>query len=347
MRRVRGREATVWTLAAGLALGACGDGDGGGGSPSDPSIDPSDDAVALVQRLDLEAFKDDIRDLAAFGDREQGSESNLLAGAWIGERLASFGYEVVRHPFTFEGEPRENIYATKVGATRPDEMYMISAHFDGRGGGGGADDDGSGTALVLQAARVFAAADVETEASVRFILWDAEEVGLVGSTAYVQDRVARQGREDPPGSGEFPEPVWLGIVQHDMILFDHGIPPQDDQRQGADIDVEYQVASAQTRDSRALALALRDLNPQLALAYPAQVGNDMCCTDSWPFRNFTAAVSVRENRRRSEIGNGSNPHWHQPTDVFATYSDADFRLGLDALRTTVGTIATLAEVTIR
>jgi hypothetical protein len=34
--------------------------------------------------------------------------------------------------------------------------------------------------------------------------------------------------------------------------------------------------------------------------------------------------------QRAEIGNGSNPHWHQPTDVYAAFSAADFRLGFNA-----------------
>jgi hypothetical protein len=42
------------------------------------------------------------------------------------------------------------------------------------------------------------------------------------------------------------------------------------------------------------------------------------------------------------IGAGWNPHWHQPTDRYATYSDKDFRLGLNAAQTTLAAIAQLA-----
>src|SRR5262249_54006358 len=57
---------------------------------------------------------------------------------------------------------REEVYCTKVGATRPDEMYIVAAHMDGRGFGEAADDDGSGTALVMELARVFSSPDVRT-----------------------------------------------------------------------------------------------------------------------------------------------------------------------------------------
>ena len=51
--------------------------------------------------------------------------------------------------------PRELVYCTKVGTSRPDEMYIVGAHMDGHGWGEAANDDGSGTALVMELARVF------------------------------------------------------------------------------------------------------------------------------------------------------------------------------------------------
>ncbi|HEX6053029.1 MAG TPA: M28 family peptidase, partial [Gemmatimonadaceae bacterium] len=65
--------------------------------------------------------------------------------------------------------PREQVYCTKVGTTRPDEMYIIGGHMDGHGWGEAANDDGSGTALVMELARVFSSADVQTERSIRFV----------------------------------------------------------------------------------------------------------------------------------------------------------------------------------
>ena len=54
--------------------------------------------------------------------------------------------------------PREEVYCTKVGTTRPDEMYIVGSHMDGRGLGEGADDNASGTALVMELARIFSSA---------------------------------------------------------------------------------------------------------------------------------------------------------------------------------------------
>ena len=59
--------------------------------------------------------------------------------------------------------PREEVYCTKVGTTRPDEMYIVGAHMDGHGWGEAANDDGSGTALVMELARIFSMPDVQTD----------------------------------------------------------------------------------------------------------------------------------------------------------------------------------------
>jgi hypothetical protein len=70
-------------------------------------------------------------------------------------------------------------------------------------------------------------------------------------------------------------------------------------------------------------------------------------TDSVPFQDEVAAISLRENERGAQIGSGWDPHWHQPTDVFATFSDKDFRLGLNAAQTTGGAVAELVGMTLR
>ncbi len=247
--------------------------------------------------------------------------------------------------------PREEVYCTKIGATRPDEMYIISAHMDGHGYGAAANDNGSGTAIVLELARVLNSPDVVTDRSIRFILWNNEETGLDGSRAYVAQRRPLQGREDPSGSGRYPEPKWLGMIQHDMMLFDHGMPGPDgkvspEQRREADVNIEFAGTSKMANEAQRLAWLFRAANDRYATDYPAAVGNRMSNTDSVPFQDDVAAISLRENERTAQIGSGWDPHWHQPTDVFETFSDKDFRLGLNAAQTTLAAIAQLAGATL-
>jgi hypothetical protein len=249
------------------------------------------------------------------------------------------------------GGTRQEVYCTKVGSTHPEEMYIVGAHMDGHGWGEAANDDGSGTALVMELARIFSSPDVKTERSIRFVLWNNEETGLNGAWAYVAQRARLQGKEAPAGSGRYPEPKWLGMIQHDMMLFDHGMPHPDgsvarEQRAEADVNIEFQSLAKAADGAQKLAWTFYAANEVYATDYPAAVGPHMTNTDSTPFMDLIPAISLRENERGREIGAGWDPQWHQPTDVFATYSDADFRLGLNAAQTTLGALGRLCGATI-
>ncbi|HET9768389.1 MAG TPA: M28 family peptidase [Thermoanaerobaculia bacterium] len=246
---------------------------------------------------------------------------------------------------------REEVYCTKVGTTRPQEMYIVGAHMDGHGWGEAANDNGSGTALVMELARIFSMPDVQTERSIRFVLWNNEETGLNGARAYVEQRAGLQGKEDPPRSGRYPEPKWLAMIQHDMMMWDHGMPRADgtwnpEQRPEADVNIEFQSTALRADEAMKLAFFFRTANEKFATDYPAAVGSHMTNTDSTPFMDFVPAISLRENERGMQTGAGWNPTWHQPIDVYAAFSDKDFRLGLNAAQTTGGAIALLAGATL-
>jgi len=244
-----------------------------------------------------------------------------------------------------DGE-RQEVYCTKIGTTHPEEMYIVAGHMDGIGWGEAANDDGSGTALVMELARVFSSPDVQTDRSIRFALWNNEETGLSGARAYADQRKDLQGKESPAGSGKYPEPKWLGMIQHDMMMFDHGAPHKDGtmskvQRPEADVNVEYQLTSKFADQAMLLAHKFQLANEKYATDYPASIGPHMTNTDSTPFMDLVPSLSFRENERGAQIGNGWDPHHHQPTDVYATFSDDDFRLGLNAAQTTLGAIGQL------
>lgn len=244
-----------------------------------------------------------------------------------------------------DGE-RTEVYCTKIGTERPDQMYIIGAHMDGHGVNEAVNDDGSGTALVMEIARVLHLPGVETDVSIRFALWNNEETGLNGSRAYVEHRQALRGIEDPPGSGRYPEPTWLGMIQHDMMLWDHGAPRADgtvsrEQRPEADVNIEFQSDSDLAEESMRLAFVFKAAADAYNTDYPATVGPHMTNTDSTPFMNLVPSISLRENERGAQTGGGWNPTWHTPLDVWTTFTDDDFRLGLNATQTTLAAIANL------
>ena len=84
-------------------------------------------------------------------------------------------------------------------------MYIVGGHMDGHGWGEAANDDGSGTALVMELARVFSSPDVQTERSIRFALWNNEETGSERQRAPTSSsgrscraRKIRRDRDDIP-----------------------------------------------------------------------------------------------------------------------------------------------------
>jgi len=220
---------------------------------------------------------------------------------------------------------RQEVFCTKIGTTHPDEMYIIGAHMDGHGVNEAVNDNASGTALVMELARILSDPRVETQRSIRFAFWNNEETGLNGSKAYVEQRQAMQGIESPAGSGFYPEPRWLGMIQHDMMLWDHGAPRADgtvnpEQRPEADINIEFQSASDLVNESMTLAFAFKAAADAYNTDYPATVG--------------------------THTGGGWNPTWHTPLDVWSTFSDKDFRLGLNAAQTTLSAIAQLSGASV-
>jgi len=247
---------------------------------------------------------------------------------------------------------RQEVYCTKVGSTRPDEMYIVGGHMDGHGWGEAANDNGSGTALVMELARVFSMPDVVTDRTIRFALWNNEETGTNGARAYIEQRAGLQGKEDPPGSRRYPEPRWIAMIQHDMMMWDHGMPRADgsyspEQRPEADVNIEFQSTSRWADEAMKLAFFFRAANEKYATDYPAAVGPHMTNTDSGPFMDFIPAISLRENERGMHTGAGWNPTWHQPIDVFTTFSDKDFRLGLNAAQTTLSGVAQLTNARLK
>jgi hypothetical protein len=293
----------------------------------------------VAGRLELERYKAHIKGLTQFGDRMQGTQRNRDAIDWLEKQLRSFGYSnVERHRFMSASGLLDNIYATKIGTTVPGEMYLVSAHMDGRGDGEAADDDASGCAVVLELARVLGMPDVRTNRSVRFIFWNNEEFGMDGSGTYARERASLQATSA--------EPKWLGVIQHDMMMFDHGMPPGPRQSSNADINIEYQEESGMATESAKLAAVLQAANRSYAQNYPATIGANMAGTDSIQFQDLVASVSVRENERVAGIVRGSNPNHHEPTDNYENYREEDFRFGFNSAQTTLGGLGQLAGISL-
>ena len=78
-----------------------------------------------------------------------------------------------------------NVVAEVRGREQPAEFVVLGAHLDSWELGAGALDNGTGDTVVIDAARVIAASGTVPRRSIRFVLFNGEEQGFVGSHAYV------------------------------------------------------------------------------------------------------------------------------------------------------------------
>src|SRR5262249_15164278 len=76
------------------------------------------------------------------------------------------------------------------GATKAAEIVMIGAHFDSWHGGTGATDNAAGSAVMIEVMRILKALDLKMPRTIRLALWSGEELGLLGSKAYVKEHFA-------------------------------------------------------------------------------------------------------------------------------------------------------------
>ncbi|MCB9252908.1 MAG: M28 family peptidase [Flavobacteriales bacterium] len=105
----------------------------------------------------------------------------------IEKLFGSYGFETERQNFTYSTYNGYNLTGRKAGVKDESKTFIIDAHYDGVNGSPAADDNGSGVAGVLEAARVLR--NFNFEHSIRFIGFDFEEQGLVGSNYYVQNSI--------------------------------------------------------------------------------------------------------------------------------------------------------------
>lgn len=133
-----------------------------------------------------------LQQFAALGIKTTGSQENANALNWLKEKYLSYGYtadQIVEDPFSFSVTNSKNLVITKQGTLYPNKYVIICGHFDSINGPG-VNDNGSGTSIMLEAARILRT--VSTEYSIKFIHFSGEEQGLKGSYHYANN-VAYQG----------------------------------------------------------------------------------------------------------------------------------------------------------
>ena len=142
--------------------------------------------IEILENIDEDLVLGYLEDLVAFGPRVTGTSPCHQAGDYIYDEFESYGLEARYDDWAYGGYSGNNIEGTLPGIDESsDEIYIICAHYDSVPGSPGADDDGSGTAAVLAAANIMS--QFEFNHTIRFVAFDGEEQGLLGSHEYAEE----------------------------------------------------------------------------------------------------------------------------------------------------------------
>jgi hypothetical protein len=165
---------------------------------------PGDTVVGQIDEESYQYILDELLFTHLGDSRGIGGAQHHPARDNIRDELLSYGFECHFETFVYQGVTGYNVVAELPGTTRPDEIYIIGGHYDSDDNPG-ADDDASGVAGMLEIARVLS--QYESEATIRFMAFDMEEKGLIGSDDYATAHSFEDIR---------------GMISLDMIAYDPG-----------------------------------------------------------------------------------------------------------------------------
>jgi len=162
-----------------------------------PEISEVDPFVeGLLQRVSGINLTAMVRHLQDYGTRNSYVPQSIEAQNWIKGKFEELGLTVELQDFSMPAGPAsDNVIATKIGTKYPDEVVMLGAHYDTHSNSTsqpGADDNASGTAAVLEIARILS--QYSFDRTIVFCAFSGEEYGLYGSKAYAQ-RCAQEGMD--------------------------------------------------------------------------------------------------------------------------------------------------------
>lgn len=233
--------------------------------------------------------------------------SNDLAKDYIKQKLESYDLTPIEQAFSNNGT---NVFAIQEGTTMPDKYYIICAHYDAVTYYA-ADDNASGTAVVLEAARLMS--NMEFPHSLVYALWDEEEIGLLGSAFYASQ-------------AEMNGMNILGVINIDMIGWD------------GDDDGLVELHSNYLADSDKIANAMVDVNTDYNLTLePVIEEPGTGASDHASFwNNGFGAILLIEGYWSGDF----NPYYHTPADRISEFNLPYF---YKASQLAIGSIATLAS----
>ena len=245
--------------------------------------------------------------------RHKYQPSNDKAADYIKQKLNSYG--LVTYDQWWSGTGR-NVYGVQLGSVYPNKKYIICAHYDDAPSGStapGADDNGSGTAAVIEAARIFT--QFNSKYTIIYALWDEEEQGLVGSAYYAQ-QAALAGDSI------------MGVINMDMIAWDN------DNDSVGEIHIRNFGNSYSLKDQMIAVNTTYNIGVTPVVENPGTTASDQA---SFWNNGYGAILLIEEY-----YGGDFNAYYHTTNDLVIHYNQPYYH---KMSRLAFGTVATLAELT--
>lgn len=225
--------------------------------------------------------------------RHKNYPTNDIAAEYLFEKLVSYGLDVEYDQFSSTGS---NVIATQNGTDFPNQYFIVCAHFDSMPSSAnapGADDNASGTAAVIEAARILT--QYSLPYSVKYCLWDEEEQGLIGSDHYATSAAA---------AGD----DIMGVLNMDMIAYD------------GNGDNKVDIHTRSTGNSYELSDKLLELNSTLNIGLITNIldpGSSYSDHASFWSQGYGAILLIEED-------NDFNPYYHTSNDKIIYFSNEIF-----------------------
>lgn len=277
------------------------------------AADPDSVIQEIVDSVSGPVIDGYVQRLQDFVTRWARHDSCQAAADWIKTEFESFGMDSVYYQH-FSDFFKDNVVAVLPGKTYPEQIIVIGGHYDSTSNDAytapGADDNASGTACVLQCARILSG--YEFDRTIVFVAFGAEEQGLAGSE-YFAARAALEGDNI------------MAMVNVDMLGY---LAPGDI----LDVDVISNSPSEWLRD-RALMAAATYVpgTPAVAGSLPMSAGSDhMSFWDA----GFDAIMLWEDSDNRS-------PYIHTWADSIGTSYNTPF-LAEQSTRMVAALLADLA-----
>ena len=267
------------------------------------------DIRAAVARASVDRIYGYEKALFELDSKNIARPGNRLAAELLFDAYKSFGYEPEYQWFepaqrNVFGGKTANVVATLRGSVNPELVYVISSHYDSVEAGPGADDDTSGTAALLEAARVLAGHPLP--ATVMFASMTGEEAGLLGSREFVRRAVEQKMHI-------------AGVLNNDMIGW------MNDERM--DNTIRYSNPG------------IRDIQHGAAMLFTKLITYDALYWKGTDAMSFYDAYGDIIGGIGSYPVLGS-PYYHQATDLL---ENENHQLIAETSKTTVATIMLLAS----